>query len=147
MSDSSSAGPIDTPLGWANEHLQRYVETDGAEGHLWNGVPTLLLTYRGAKSGTLRRTPLIYGTHGDAWCLVASKGGAPAHPLWFQGLMAHPGDVHIQAGADHHDVAARTATPEEKAAIWPTMVAIWPAFDEYQAKTDRDIPVVVLEAR
>ena len=127
------------------EHVKRYVETDGEEGHDWqNGVPVLILTTKGRRSGEQRPTPLIYGRHGDDYLVVASKGGAPDPPAWYLNLSEAP-DVQVQVKADRFGAHARTATPEEKADMWSTMASIWPAYDEYQTKTDREIPVVVLE--
>ncbi|GGR72530.1 nitroreductase [Micromonospora fulviviridis] len=136
---------LDSPEGWVAEHIRRYVETGGAEGHEWRpGVFTLLLTTRGRRSGKLRRTALIYGRDGDAYLVVASQGGAPQHPAWYLNLLADP-EAQVQVGADTFAVRARTATAEEKPRMWRTMTAAWPAYDEYQTKTDREIPVVVLE--
>ncbi|MEV4663250.1 nitroreductase family deazaflavin-dependent oxidoreductase [Micromonospora echinofusca] len=136
---------LDSPQGWVADHIRRYVETDGAEGHEWQpGVFTLLLTTRGRRSGKLRRTALIYGRAGDAYLVVASQGGDPKHPAWYLNLLDEP-LVEVQVGAERFTARARTATAEEKSRMWSTMAAIWPAYDEYQAKTDRDIPVVVLD--
>ena len=135
---------IDSPRDWVAEHIQRYVQTDGADGHLWRGVPTLLLTTRGRRSGMLRRTALIYGRDGDRYLVVASRGGAPAHPHWYRNLVAEP-NVRVQVAAETFLARARTATPEEKQDLWAIMVAIWPAYDEYQTRTQREIPVVILE--
>ena len=129
------------------EHVKRYVETDGEVGHDWrDGVPTLILTTTGRRSGESRPTPLIYGRHGDDYLVVASKGGAPEPPAWYLNLSDDP-DVQVQVKADRFPAHARTATPEEKPELWRTMAEIWPAYDEYQGKTDREIPVVVLERR
>ena len=136
--------PTDSPRDWVAEHAQRYLATNGEDGHLWRGVPTLALTTIGRKTGTPRRTMLIYGRDGDNYLLVASQGGAPQHPQWYQNLAAQP-EVGVQVRAERFTARARTATPEEKARLWPTMTALWPAFDEYQAKTRRDIPLVILE--
>lgn len=142
---TSSEQVLDSPAGWVADHIRRYVETDGAEGHEWRpGVWTLLLTTRGRRSGKLRRTALIYGRDGDAYLVVASQGGAPEHPAWYLNLLAEP-EVQVQVGAERFTARARTATPEEKPRMWRTMTAIWPSYDEYQTKTDREIPVVVLE--
>jgi deazaflavin-dependent oxidoreductase (nitroreductase family) len=146
---SSPDQPIDSPSGWVKEHIDRYVATDGKDGHEWNGTSALLLTYQGAESGLWRRTALIYGESGDAYALVASKGGAPEDPAWYTSLVAHP-DCRIQVMGEVLDVTARTASPDERAAIWPIMTAQWPAYDEYVEKAkaaDRVIPVVVLERR
>ncbi|MFR9778888.1 nitroreductase family deazaflavin-dependent oxidoreductase [Micromonospora sp. MS34] len=136
---------LDSPEGWVANHIRRYVETDGAEGHEWRpGVYTLLLTIRGRRSGQLRRTALIYGRDGDAYLVVASQGGAPQHPAWYLNLLADP-EARVQVGSERFTVRARTATPAEKPRMWRTMTAAWPAYDDYQTKTDREIPVVVLE--
>ena len=127
------------------EHVKRYIETDGEEGHDWrNGAPVLLITTTGRRSGEPRTTPLIYGRNGDDYLIVASRGGADTPPAWYHNLNADP-DVEVQVKADKFHAHARTATPEEKDGLWRTMTAVWPAYDEYQAKTEREIPVVVLE--
>lgn len=130
--------------GWAKDHMRKYIETDGADGHMWNGVPTLLLTTTGRKSGEPLQLPLIYGRDGDRYLIVASRGGTPDHPAWYKNLVAHPG-VEVQVAAEHFSATARTATDAEKPALWATMAKIWPAYNDYQAKTDRQIPVVILE--
>jgi deazaflavin-dependent oxidoreductase (nitroreductase family) len=130
--------------GWQAEHARRYVETNGEEGHIWNGVPTLLLTIAGRRSGKQYVTPLIYGRDGDRYLVVASKGGAAKHPDWYRNLVAQP-QVRVQVGADRFRARARPATPDEKPALWRIMTRVWPAYDEYQTKTTRAIPVVVLE--
>ena len=135
--------PTDPP-GWARDHVRRYVETDGADGHEWRGVHTLLLTTRGRRSGKARRTPLIYGRDGNRYLVVASMGGADEHPEWYRNIVADP-NVRVQVAADRFPARARPASPDEKAQLWPLMVDIWPDYDEYQTRTDRDIPVVVLE--
>ena len=129
---------------FGQEHVDRYVATDGEEGHDWQGTQTLILTTTGRRSGEPRPQPLIYGQHGDDYLVVASKGGAPRHPAWYLNLDANP-DVEIQVKGEKMRARAHAATPEEKAELWPIMTREWPAYDEYQAKTDRDIPLVVLE--
>jgi deazaflavin-dependent oxidoreductase (nitroreductase family) len=129
---------------FGQEHVDRYRATDGAEGHDWQGTQTLLLGTTGRRTGEPRLHPLIYGRHGGDYLVVASKGGAAKHPDWYLNLVANP-DVEIQVKADKLHARARTATPEEKAELWPIMTAEWPAYDEYQKKTDRDIPIVVLQ--
>lgn len=142
---TASEQVLDSPEGWVAEHIHRYVETDGAEGHEWRpGVFTLLLTTRGRRTGKLRRTALIYGRDGDDYLVVASQGGAPEHPAWYLNLLAEP-QVQVQVGGEKFIARARTAGPAEKPRMWRTMTGIWPAYDGYQAKTDREIPVVVLE--
>jgi deazaflavin-dependent oxidoreductase (nitroreductase family) len=136
--------PTDPKSDWQRDHLQRYLASGGEDGHLWRGVPTLLLTTIGHKSGKARRTPLIYGQDGPRYLVVASKGGNPEHPLWYRNLAANP-HVRLQVGNEEFDATARTATPEEKPALWSLMAEIWPDYNQYQTKTDRDIPVVILE--
>ncbi|TDD65999.1 nitroreductase family deazaflavin-dependent oxidoreductase [Actinomadura rubrisoli] len=129
---------------FGKEHVKRYQETDGEEGHEWQGTVTLLLTTTGRRSGEPRTTPLIYQKEGDDHLIVASNGGADEPPLWYRNLEAEP-EVRVQVKGDRFTARARTATPEEKPAFWRKMTAVWPAYDEYQQKTDREIPVVVLE--
>ena len=129
---------------FGQEHVKRYRETDGREGHEWQGTTTLILTTTGRRSGEPRSTPLIYGRHGDDLVVVASKGGAEEHPAWYVNLLAQP-EVEVQVQADRFRARARTATPEEKPELWEMMVGRWPAYADYQRKTDREIPVVVLE--
>ncbi len=131
--------------GWIAEHLRKYRETDGADGHIWNGVPCLLLTMTGRKSGASLTLPLIYGRDGDRVVIVASRGGAPDHPAWYKNLAAQP-RVSLQIAAEKFDARARTAAGEERARLWQLMAKIWPAYEEYRVKaTTREIPVVVLE--
>jgi deazaflavin-dependent oxidoreductase (nitroreductase family) len=129
---------------FGQEHVERYRATDGEEGHDWEGTSVLILTTTGHRSGQPRSTPLIYGTHGADYLVVASKGGAPEHPAWYLNLKTQP-EVEVQVRGDRFRAKARTATAEERAELWSTMTERWPAYDEYQTKTDREIPVVVLE--
>jgi deazaflavin-dependent oxidoreductase (nitroreductase family) len=131
---------------FGGEHVRQYESTNGKVGHDWNDTSCLILQTIGRKSGETRKFPLIYGRDGDDYVLVASKGGAPAHPGWYLNLVAHP-DVAIQVWGDVIPVTARTATAAEKARVWPIMTAQWPGYDEYQANTRRDIPVVLLRRR
>ncbi len=124
--------------------MRRYIASGGKDGHLWEGVPTLLLTTTGRRSGQSRTTPLIYGRDGERYLVVASRGGAPKHPDWYENLVAHS-EVHVQVMADRFKARARTATAAEKPTLWKTMTAIWPPYDEYQTRTPREIPVVILE--
>jgi deazaflavin-dependent oxidoreductase (nitroreductase family) len=135
----------DNTLLFGPEHVARYRETDGDVGHDWQGTITLLLTTTGRKSGEERTTPLIYQPVGDdAYAIVASKGGADAPPAWYLNLEAEP-TVGVQVKGDRFTARARTATPEEKPDLWKKMAATWPAYDDYQQRTEREIPVVVLE--
>jgi len=126
------------------EHVKRYEETDGAEGHDWQDTQVLLLTTTGRRSGEPRTTPLIYGEHDGDYLVVGSKGGADDPPAWLLNLESDP-QVQVQVLGDRFPARARLATAEEKPALWTTMVGHWPAYDEYQKKTSREIPVVVLE--
>jgi deazaflavin-dependent oxidoreductase (nitroreductase family) len=134
----------DSPKGWVASHIDDYVKTGGRKGHRWNGADTLLLTTRGRKTGKLRRTALIYGTDGDAHVVVASYGGAPQHPEWYLNLAAEP-RVTIQVGSEVSEGLARTARGEERSRLWAQMTGIWPDYDAYQHRTEREIPVVVIE--
>jgi deazaflavin-dependent oxidoreductase (nitroreductase family) len=129
---------------FGQEHVRRYLKTDGAEGHDWQGTTVLILTTTGRRSGESRSTPLIYGKHGEDHVVVASKGGAEEDPAWYLNLSDAP-EVTVQVRGDRFKARARTATGEEKPDLWTMMTARWPAYDEYQLKTNRDIPVVVLE--
>jgi deazaflavin-dependent oxidoreductase (nitroreductase family) len=130
---------------YGQEHVKRYLETDGEEGHDWlRGSSTLILTTKGRRSGEQRSTPLIYGKHGGDYLVVASKGGSDEPPDWYRNLRENP-EVQAQVKGDRFTARARDATPEEKPQMWKTMTEQWPDYDEYQKKTDREIPVVVLE--
>lgn len=136
---------VDSPVGWVNKHIQKYVESGGAQGHEWRpGVFTLLLTTIGRTSGQPRRTALIYQPHGDAYVVVASNGGSVGHPAWYRNLLAE-NRAEVQVGPDVFTAKARTATGDERARLWELMTEVWPDYDNYAKKTDREIPVVVLE--
>jgi deazaflavin-dependent oxidoreductase (nitroreductase family) len=137
--------PSDDDLFGA-EHVRVYRETGGERGYHWRGTTILLLTTTGRNSGAERTTPLIHRTDGDRWIVVASKGGAPANPSWFENLVADP-QATIEVKAETVPVLASTAAGEERSRLWSEMVAVWPAYDEYQTKTDREIPVVILSRR
>jgi len=131
---------------FGDQHVQRYIETDGEEGYDWrNGSKILILFTKGRKSGEERANALIFEPDDDAYLIVASKGGAPTPPAWFLNLEAHPDAVEVQVKGDRFKARPRTATPEEKPRMWQKMTAAWPDYDRYQEKTDREIPVVVLE--
>lgn len=137
--------PLSSPTEWVADHVRRYVESDGADGHIMNGVPCVLITHRGRHSGQLRRTPVVYGRDGDRFVIVASRGGADDHPAWFLNLQADP-RIHLQAQAEHFDLRARVAEGEEREQLWKMMVGVYADFADYQKKTKRKIPVLVLEA-
>ncbi|MFI0449474.1 nitroreductase family deazaflavin-dependent oxidoreductase [Actinomadura sp. 6N118] len=136
--------PIDSPTTWVADHIKKYVESDGARGHLFHGAPTLLITTTGRRSGLPRRTALIYGRDGERYLVVASNGGADDDPLWFHNLLAQP-RVRVQVGADVFDAVARPATSDERPRLWEIMAGIWPHYTGYQRKAAREIPVVVIE--
>ena len=130
---------------FGKEHVDRYVATNGEEGHNWvRGAPVLILTTTGRRSGETRSTPLIYGRSGADYLVVGSKGGAPTPPAWYLNLQADP-DVSVQVKADRFAARARTASKQEKPELWKIMTSIWPDYDEYQTKTEREIPVIILE--
>ena len=130
---------------FGEEHVRRYRETGGEVGHIWREDATvLLLTTTGRQSGKPRTTPLIYAQDGDRYVIIASKGGAPEHPGWYRNLEKTPG-VELQVGARVFPARARTASGEERELLWRKANAVWPHYDEYAQKTDREIPVVVLE--
>ncbi|MHB1128764.1 MAG: nitroreductase family deazaflavin-dependent oxidoreductase [Ilumatobacteraceae bacterium] len=137
---------IDSPTGWVADHIRRYVATNGEDGHIWRGVPCLLLTTTGHKSGVQRRTALIYGRLDDDYVIVASKGGYPTHPLWYINILSTP-EVTLQVAADVFQATA-TTIPEgvDYDRAWQVMVGIWPDFAVYQTKTTRRIPLVRLRA-
>jgi deazaflavin-dependent oxidoreductase (nitroreductase family) len=137
--------PPDLSL-FGDEHVRRYEETDGEVGYLWNGATILVLTTTGRKSGEPRKFALIYDSRGDDLVVVASKGGAPDHPGWYKNLLAHP-DASVQVRGERFDVRARTAEGAEREELWRLMNRSWPNYDTYATRTDREIPVVVLERR
>ncbi|MBO3089586.1 nitroreductase family deazaflavin-dependent oxidoreductase [Cellulomonas dongxiuzhuiae] len=132
-----------SPSDWARQQAELYESSAGTEGTTLNGRPVIVLTTLGAKSGKLRKTPLMRVEHEGEYAVVASKGGAPEHPTWFHNLTANP-RVELQDGPVKRDYDAHLATGDERAVWWQRAVATWPAYDEYQAKTDREIPVFVL---
>ena len=129
---------------WVQKHVDEYLATDGEKGHEFQGVPALLLTTTGRRSGQPLQLPLIYGEDGGRYLVVASRGGSADHPDWYKNLVAEP-DVQVQVKADRFSARARTASDAEKPALWELMAKIWPAYNEYQTKTERPIPVVILE--
>jgi deazaflavin-dependent oxidoreductase (nitroreductase family) len=128
------------------EHVRVYRETAGERGYHWRGTTILLLTTQGRRSGESRTTPLIHRTDGERWVVVASKGGAPANPSWYENLQANP-EAMIEVPGETVPVCASTADGEERTRLWSLMVEVWPAYEDYQANTDREIPVVVLARR
>jgi len=131
---------------FGGEHVRVYRETGGERGYHWRGTTILLLGTVGRTSGEPRTTPLIHRIDGGRWVVVASKGGAPAHPSWFENLQSNP-EATIEVRDEQVPVRATIAEGEERARLWSLMTEVWPAYDDYQAKTDREIPVVVLTRR
>ena len=139
---------------WMVEHANRYIASGGTDGHIYKitqpgrpelNVPSLLLTTTGRKSGEKIIFPLFYGdTGGGSYVIVASKGGAPKHPQWYLNLQAHP-DVEVQVGTKKLKAKARTATGAERTRLWEIALKFWPPYADYQQKTEREIPVVVLD--
>jgi proline iminopeptidase len=139
---------------WMKDHVDRYLSSGGVDGHMFTvnlpnvpprTVPSLLLTTTGRKSGGRYLFPLFYGRAGDGYFVIASKGGAPQHPGWYQNILANP-EVDIQVGTEKMRARARTATGAERARLWEQAVAFWPPYAEYQHNAGaREIPVVVLD--
>jgi proline iminopeptidase len=130
---------------FGDEHVRRYRETDGEVGSIWRrGSKILLLTTEGRTTGEPRTVPLIYEEDGDDWVIVASKGGAPKHPGWYRNLAREP-RVEVQVKGEVFPARARTATGEERERLWRLAARQWPDYDAYRERTDREIPVVVLE--
>ena len=138
---------------WIVKHANRYIASGGADGHLYKinvpgrgeiTAPALLLTTTGRKSGDKFILPLFYGTDGDSYFVVASKGGAPEHPGWYRNILANP-DVEVQVGTNKLKAWARTATGDERTRLWKKALVYWPPYADYQLKTEREIPVVVLD--
>jgi proline iminopeptidase len=132
---------------FGDAHISQHGAADGEVGPLWNGATCLVLHTKGRTTGALRKFPLIFGQRGDEFVLVASKGGAPEHPGWYLNLLAHPDDVVVPVKGDVIPVRARTAEGTERSELWDLMLEQWPDYDSYQANTERQIPVVVLERR
>ncbi len=138
---------------WMQQHAKRYLSSGGTDGHMYTvtppgysemTVPSLLLTTTGRKSGEKYMFPLFYGKTGNSYIVVASKGGAPEHPGWYKNILANP-EVEVQAGTTRTKARARTATGEERARLWQESLKFWPPYADYAKKTDREIPVVVLD--
>lgn len=131
---------------FGQEHVRVYRETGGEHGYHWRGTTILLLTTHGRKSGEDRTTPLIHRTDGDRWVVVASKGGAPAHPSWFENLQVDP-HATIEVKGERIPVVASVAEGGERERLWDSMCEVWPSYADYQTKTEREIPVVILTRR
>ncbi len=156
MSDNSEQTTASSVLDFMKNHIKRYIETDGEEGHLMNGAPCLVLTTVGKNSGQPRQVAVIYGTHHSlsgnssesasktSYVIVASKGGADQSPAWFHNLMADPNPM-IQVKAEKFHVKPRIATGNERTELWNKMAATFPDYNQYQKNTAREIPVIVLD--
>ncbi|NKX90778.1 nitroreductase family deazaflavin-dependent oxidoreductase [Nocardia coubleae] len=131
---------------WAREQAEAYEASGGAEATSLQGKPVILLTTKGAKTGKLRKTPLMRVEHDGEYAVVASLGGAPKHPVWYYNIKAEP-HVELRDGTVNKDYTAREVFGEEKALWWDRAVQVWPDYAEYQKKTDREIPVFVLTPR
>ena len=129
---------------WARVQAETFEASGGAEANTLQGRPIIVMTNIGAKSGKLYKTALMRVEHDGAYAVVASKGGSPKHPTWYHNLVANP-HVELQDGAEKHDYRARIVAGEERATWWTRATEVWPAYDDYQKKTDREIPVFVLE--
>ena len=141
-----ATGDESRPAGrsFKEEHVRRYRATNGEDGYLWNGAPVLLITTTGRRSGEPRTTPLVFARDGDRYLAVASRKGADDHPQWYLNLTAEP-QIDVQVLGDRFRAIARTAGPHEKPSLWQKMVDVWPDYDEYQARTERVIPLVIIE--
>jgi deazaflavin-dependent oxidoreductase (nitroreductase family) len=146
MSQSESNYTQPDLLLLGEDHIRAYRETGGAVGYVWNGVPTLLLTSTGRRTGQKRTSALIFARDADDYLIVASLAGAPKQPQWYLNLQANP-DAEIQVKDQTIAVVARTASASEKPRLWKIVTDVWPNYDVYQSRTDRDIPVVVLSPR
>ncbi len=135
-----------SPFAFAAEQVEQYERSGGAESNTLQGKPCVILWTRGRKTGTVRKSPLMRVKHGDRYAVVASMGGAPKHPVWYLNLLADP-NVSLQDGPEVRDYTARVAEGEEKAEWWKYATEVWPAYDDYQARTDRTIPLVILEPK
>ncbi len=133
-----------SPEQWVRDQVELYESSGGTKGTTLNGLRVVVVTNRGVRSGKLRKTPLMRVEHDGRYAIVASRGGAPTHPLWYRNILADP-HVELQDGTQRHDMVAHEVHGEEKATWWQRAVEAFPPYAEYQAKTDREIPVLVLE--
>lgn len=147
MSESNNYAP--SPWEWVRKQVEEYEQSGGERGNtlLDTGMPIIVLTTKGARSGAIRKTPLMRVEHEGEYALLASLGGAPKHPVWYHNLLANPENVHIQDGPEPFNVAVSEITGDEKAQWWIRAVAAYPPYEEYQAKTERQIPVLLATRR
>jgi deazaflavin-dependent oxidoreductase (nitroreductase family) len=135
---------VESITGNVRNHIQTYLESNGEDGHIYRGNPTLLLTTRGRKSGLLRRQALIYGTDGDRYVVVASNRGSSRFPAWYLNLRKDP-EVHIQVANDRFTAIACEISGEERQRLWNLMIEVYPSFLRYREKTDRPFPIIIFE--
>jgi deazaflavin-dependent oxidoreductase (nitroreductase family) len=135
--------PIDASL-LGEAHVRLYRETNGEKGYVWNGVPILLVTSKGRRSGEARTIPIIFTPYGESWVIIASRGGSPTHPAWYLNVLDEP-RVEVQVKADRYEALARTAVSPEREKLWAEANKSWPRYELYQSRTERQIPVVVLD--
>jgi deazaflavin-dependent oxidoreductase (nitroreductase family) len=136
--------PTNSPVKWVADHVRRYTSSGGKSGHRWSGVYTLLITTRGRKTGILRRTALIYAQDGEHYVVVASNGGKNKNPSWYLNLLENQ-EVQVQVGAEIFAARAYPATAEERPRLWELMTSIFPMYENFNKKTSREIPVVIIE--
>ncbi|HEV3265575.1 MAG TPA: nitroreductase family deazaflavin-dependent oxidoreductase [Acidimicrobiales bacterium] len=137
---------VPSPAQWVRDQVELFESSGGTEGTTLRGMPVILLTTKGAKSGNIRKSPLMRVEHDGTYAVVASKGGAPENPVWYYNLVGNP-EVELQDGPSKWDMVAREVTGDEKKVWWDRAVAAYPDYAEYQKKTDRQIPVFVVERR
>jgi F420H(2)-dependent quinone reductase len=133
-----------SPAKWVRDQVEEYEGSGGTKGTMLQGVPVVVITSVGASSGKLRKNPVMRVEHDGIYAAVASKGGAPEHPSWYRNLVEHP-TVELQDGPTRRDYVARQASGEERSTWWTRAVEVWPDYANYQTKTEREIPVFVLE--
>jgi F420H(2)-dependent quinone reductase len=136
---------VPSPAPWVRDQVETYERTGGREANTLGdtGLPVVIVTMRGNKSGNVRKIALMRVEHDGEYALVASKGGAPQHPVWYHNLKAHPDEVVVQDGPEPFEAGVREVTGDERAAWWDRAVAAYPPYAEYQTRTDREIPVFV----
>ena len=149
--NDTPATPVHSDIGTditlvGDEHVRQYRATNGETGYMWNGATALLLTTKGRKSGEDRTIAIIFKQVGDRYAIIASKGGAPAHPAWYLNALANP-NVTLQIKGDVFEGVARTAEGAEREELWAESLKQWPNYDVYQSRTDRKIPVMVVERK
>jgi deazaflavin-dependent oxidoreductase (nitroreductase family) len=135
-----------SPWDWVSKQVDAYESSGGTSGLTLQGKPVVVVTLRGRRTGKVRKAPVMRVEHDGTYAAIASKGGSPAHPEWYRNLLADP-EVTVQDGPDVHEMRAREVEGDEKATWWARAVEAWPAYDDYQARTERPIPVVLLEPR